>query len=253
MSNLVRYNSNGIELVINQETGAAYATQAGYLRMSGKAKSTISERVAKGFGAGNIVGAEINTPGGLQGVRLIPADLVFEWLMKDNPELAKAMGSAGATVYMHQLAGFKVSSDAITPSQPPRQLPPPHVQVTDLYAALSGFGIDLDNPRYKQALQDITLDILGVSRTSQAILDLAQGTLPPSQGAWVGVVERAEQLGYSVALVASQRSKLGKYVKSSGLEPTQELRLCNGTQRMVNVYPVCPQLDSVIREFFEGQ
>lgn len=242
MSNLVRYDSNGIELVINQETGAAYATQSGYARMSGKTQQAINKR-CRTYNQDELESAELDTPQGLRTYNLIPADLVFEWLMKDNPELAKAMGSAGATVYMHQLAGFKVSSDAIAPQPKPLELPPGDVRVANLKDALQFFGIDQDNPRYKQALQDITLDILGVS----------QPTLPPSQGAWVGVVERAEQLGYSVALVASQRSKLGKYVKSSGLEPTQELRLCNGTQRMVNVYPVCPQLDSIIREFFEGQ
>lgn len=242
MSNLTRYDSNGIELVINQETGAAYATQSGYASMSGKTRQAINKRL-QGCNQDVILYAEIPTASGLQGCNLIPADLVFEWLMKDNPELAKAMGSAGATVYMHQLAGYRVSSEVITQQPKPPELPPGDVRVANLKDALQFFGIDQDNPRYKQALQDITLDILGVS----------QPTLPPSQGAWVGVVERAEQLGYSVALVASQRSKLGKYVKSSGLEPTQELRLCNGTQRMINVYPVCPQLDSVIREFFEGQ
>ena len=35
--------------------------------------------------------------------------------MKDKPELAKAMGKAGATVYLHGLAGYKVKSEAIAP------------------------------------------------------------------------------------------------------------------------------------------
>lgn len=38
--------------------------------------------------------------------------------MKDNPELSLAMGEAGATIYLHQLAGYKVSSNAIAPATP---------------------------------------------------------------------------------------------------------------------------------------
>lgn len=63
--------------------------------------------------------AEIQAAGGLQGVRLIPADVVYDWMFEDNPALAKAMGKAGATVFMHQLAGFKVASTAIAPAPQP--------------------------------------------------------------------------------------------------------------------------------------
>ena len=63
--------------------------------------------------------AEIQTAGGLQGVRLIPADVVYDWMFEDNPALAKAMGKAGATVFMHQLAGFNITSTAIAPAPQP--------------------------------------------------------------------------------------------------------------------------------------
>ena len=83
------------------------------LLRSGKAKSTISERMNKAVWSKFFKTSEIHTPGGFQAVRLIPADLVYEWLLADNIELAKAMGKAGATVYLHQLAGYKISSNAI--------------------------------------------------------------------------------------------------------------------------------------------
>ena len=63
--------------------------------------------------------AEIQTAGGLQGVRLIPANVVYDWMFEDNPALAKAMGKAGATVFMHQLAGFNITSTAIAPALQP--------------------------------------------------------------------------------------------------------------------------------------
>ncbi len=93
--------------------------------MSGKAKSTISERMNKGVWSKSVKNAEIYTPGGLQAVRLIPADIVYEWLLTDNLDLAKAMGKAGATVYLHHLAGYKVTSNAIE-SKP--QLPQTYLE-----------------------------------------------------------------------------------------------------------------------------
>ena len=44
-------------------------------------------------------------------------------MFEDNPVLAKAMGKAGATVYMHQLAGFAVSSTATAIASEPQSQP----------------------------------------------------------------------------------------------------------------------------------
>lgn len=109
MSKLTRYDNNGIELVIDNETGEAFATQAGYARMSGLSKQAISKR-CQGVNQTELKSAEIPTTQGLRMVNLIPSKLVFKWAMKDNLDLALAMGEAGATVYMHQLAGYTVSS-----------------------------------------------------------------------------------------------------------------------------------------------
>lgn len=127
--NLTRFETaDGVELVIDTKTGEAFATQSGYVRMSGRSKSTVSERISKGVRLGNIKEDEIQTAGGVQGVRLIPANVVYDWLFDDNPPLAKAMGKAGATVYMHQLAGFNVSSTAtIAPTPQPQPL---NVEIT---------------------------------------------------------------------------------------------------------------------------
>lgn len=117
--NLTRFETaDGVELVIDTQTGESFATQRGYARMSGRDPSTISRRCAKLDESGIIKDSEIDTGYGVKVVALIPADLVYDWMFEDNLPLAKAMGKAGATVYMHQLAGFSVSSTAMIAPAP---------------------------------------------------------------------------------------------------------------------------------------
>lgn len=61
MSNLTRFENDGVELVIDTKTGEAFATQAGYVRMSGKSKSTVSDRVSRAVWAGDIKEGEIKS------------------------------------------------------------------------------------------------------------------------------------------------------------------------------------------------
>ena len=125
-NDLQRFDKDGIELVINTRTGEAFATQSGYARMSGKDQSTISRRCSKLDAPNAVKSSEIETGYGVKVVALIPAKLVFKWAITDKPELAEAMGEAGETVYIHQLAGFKVTSDAVKkPTRPHPQLSPP--------------------------------------------------------------------------------------------------------------------------------
>jgi hypothetical protein len=243
MNNLTRYETeDGIELVIDQQTGEAYATQAGYARMSGLSQQAINKRTQQTYNQDQLKFAELQTPQGLRTHNLIPAKTVFKWLIKDNPDLAEKMGECGATVYLHQMAGFKVAS---TPVQQPAPipLPPADIRVSNLAIAIQTFNIDINNPRYKQGLQDLVLNILGVG----------QPTLTQSTEQWVGVAERAEELGYSPVLVVKHRSQLGKWVKANGLESRQEKRLCNGTQRPINLYLVSDELDDCIKEFLDAK
>jgi phage antirepressor YoqD-like protein len=108
MSILQRYDNDGIELIINTQTGESFATISGYARMAGKAKSTISER----FGGLDLEEAEIPTATGFKTVRLINGKLAMRWLAKDNPELLVAMGEVGWNVYCHKVAGYEVKSTA---------------------------------------------------------------------------------------------------------------------------------------------
>lgn len=163
--NLERFDRDGIELFINRKTGEAFATLAGYSRMSGIAKNTLANRLSRGYKGvhkSSLPTAEIQTQGGLQGVHLLPADTVFDWLVQDNPELARTMGAVGATVYMHQLAGFKIDSEAIakpksTPPQPQPQkqeLPPIDIRIVNLFETLKSAGLESD-PHGKRILQNL--------------------------------------------------------------------------------------------------
>ena len=85
MNNLTRFDQGGIELVINTQTGEAFASQAGYARMSGVGYATIKKRVErlKGGESSSFTVAEIQTVGGLQDVKLVPFSILIDWLMAD--------------------------------------------------------------------------------------------------------------------------------------------------------------------------
>ena len=213
--------------------------------MSGKDHSTIVKRCQGGEFFHHLSEGLVNTEGGDQKVALIPAKIIGRWLAKDNPELFDNCVECGVTVYLHQLAGYKVSSTAIAPQTSQPQLPPVDIRVTNLVTALTSVDIDVKNPRWSQGLKDLVIDILGIS----------QHRLPQSDDVvkWVGVAERAEELGYPVALVVKYRSQLGKFVKASGLMHREEKRLCNGTERTINLYQVCEELDCAISEYLDAK
>jgi hypothetical protein len=161
--NLERFDRNGIELVIDRKTGEAWATLGGYARMSGVAKNTLANRLSRGFKGvhkGSLKTCELQTPGGLQRVHLLPANTVFDWLVQDNTELARTMGAVGATVYMHQLAGFKIDSEAIakpkpTPQPPQQELPPIDIRIVNLVESLKSMGYSPADPNCKGLIDDL--------------------------------------------------------------------------------------------------
>lgn len=94
-NHLQRFDRDGIELVIDTRTGEAFATQKGYARMSGLTVQGIGQRVKKLVNSDTIKTAEIDTGYGVKLVNLIPAKMIFQWMVKDNPELAMVMGEVG--------------------------------------------------------------------------------------------------------------------------------------------------------------
>ena len=113
-SSLQRFEHDGIELIINTETGESFASISGYARMSGKIPSTISRRLTmSGLREKGLKQAQIETASGLRTVALIPEDVICQWLIKDNHELALKVMQLGVRLFLHTIAGFQVKSDAI--------------------------------------------------------------------------------------------------------------------------------------------
>ncbi|MGD1717583.1 hypothetical protein [Dapis sp. BLCC M172] len=82
-------SQDGIEVIINTETGDSYCSVKGYARLSGKPKSTIPTRISKLKRGSTFIPkiVEIPTAKGLQGVQLIPENIIAEWIVKDNPAI----------------------------------------------------------------------------------------------------------------------------------------------------------------------
>jgi hypothetical protein len=94
-----------------------------------------------------------------------------------------------------------------------------------------------DNPRLAQLLIDFSInDILTTHRLP--------GTAQPLRG----VAEIAVELGFKVD--ASNRVKLGNYIKAQGFDSEKEKRLCNGVMTAINCYRDTPELRESIAGYF---
>ena len=130
-----------------------------------------------------------------------------------------------------------------TTAPTPVALPPAAVQLHNMVEALKFLEVDVQNPRFKQGLQDLAVNMLGI----------AQPSLSGSATVYLGVAEKAQELGYPIGLVTQFRSQLGKYVASIGLPSQKEKRLCHGTQRPINVYLDSPELSVAVCEFMDAK
>lgn len=151
--------------------------------------------------------------------------------------------SQGRQVREYFIECERIAKQSIAPEPKPLQLPPSDVRLANLAKALKFLDIDTENPRFKQGLQDLTLDILGTGKDALK---------PENNEVWCGVTERAEQLGYAIILVLKHNIKLGNAIAKLGLKSKKEDRLCNGTQRPINLYRVCDELDDAIFTYFYG-
>jgi hypothetical protein len=213
--------------------------------MSGVNQSTISRRL-QGDAYPEVLRGVVLTGGGLQGdAYLIPATLIFKWLLRDNVGLAEKMGEAGATLFIHRLAGYQ--HQQATPKPKVMTASEKVTAVNQLVVSLQLLNVDTSNPRFTQGLQDLVGDLLGLTPVTPA-------TETNITLSWCGVAERAEQLGYKHSVVYQNRIGLGKYVaKQTKLKRRKENRLCAGTQRPINVYEVSPELDNAIRTYLNNR
>ena len=143
-------------------------------------------------------------------------------------QVYRTLAATSARSWMQQVKGW-------APREQRRELPGDERAYRLMLTAK--FFFDDPSPRLKQALSDMAGNFMGLTPDS----------LPSTTERWCGVAERAEELGYPVAEVTRKRSELGKYVKKHYQgEIRREKRLCNGTQREINLYKIDDRLDSCI-------
>lgn len=103
--NLQRYKKDGLELIIDINTGEVFASQNAIARMCQVSKEAI--RKWKGVNQIPAITAEIFTSGGLQGVNLFDEDAIYEALAKYNPNVLAKCAKAGLRIFLHGIAGYK--------------------------------------------------------------------------------------------------------------------------------------------------
>jgi hypothetical protein len=118
---LVPYTRDGLELVIDTQTGESFASISAVARMTDKDKQLINHYVNGGLHSVKkmeLKTAEIQTPVGIRSVKLLNEDQILQVVSKYNPSLLIKFAQCGLRVFLHQLAGYSVVSTAV------EQIPP---------------------------------------------------------------------------------------------------------------------------------
>lgn len=223
MSTLTRFDSNGLELVIDIETGESFASIRAVARMCDTAESKI--RYFSGAQLFELKTAEVHTPGGLQGAQLLNEDQILEVAAKYKPELVQAFAKLGLRASLHQLAGYTVSSTAVeskpeTPAVNPKDAFILEVIKVGLQAATIVHD-DRAALLYNVQLQNLACRLHTEDNSETSTVK----ALP--QEVWLTVSEVLQQENYSYLnkkAVQNTLGQIGKLVKAhyeaeTGLEP----------------------------------
>lgn len=247
MSNIVNsnyapfHNEDGLELVINTETGECFASQSALARMVDVSEAAIRKWVKNPSNQIEVFEAQIQTTQGLRTSNLINEDGIYQAFCKYKPELLIACAKAGIRMYLHTLAGYKfqkVEQDEIIEiHQEPERVLPSRDAVD--YANAATQIQTLPNGILKQLIKDALIDQIETERNLK-YLPVAE---KPKKYTIAKV--RAKQLGYSDRQIGNGIG-LGRFVRSR-VEPS--------FQEYVGRYPVYhyeinQELDQAIAEYF---
>ena len=199
------------ELRIDAATGVGYCSIRGAATIAGVDESTLREHfksaglepskmaeslVEKGFeGAGLTAFAQTGIPDlALAGILEYYAIDAGRYCNPTARAAYKSFAAIGIRTVIHNVCKHE------EPVPTPIALPPVAVQLHNMVEALKFLEIDVQNPRFKQGLKDLAVNMLGIAKPS----------LPAPATVYLGVVEKAQELGYPVALVDQFRSQLAK-------------------------------------------
>ena len=104
MTQLQRYDNNGLELFIDQTDGSVWSSQAALGRMIDKDGVYVRRHenaLSKGGTNYPTKTAETLTPGGIQGGTLYGEDFIFSLFEKYKPELLVQCAKAGLRVFLY--------------------------------------------------------------------------------------------------------------------------------------------------------
>lgn len=124
MSNLIQasalrytaYNKEGLELYIQNDSGKVYASQSAMARMLGLQQGHLSSvlqraTVQKPDTVADVVKVDLPTANGMRNQTLYGVPTISAMAVKYCPALAEKFTEMGATVYLYQLMGYKVTTD----------------------------------------------------------------------------------------------------------------------------------------------
>lgn len=193
MTNLTRFDSEGIEIFINQFTGESFASLNGVARMAQKSVGAISKFI--GVSKIDVISTKVNTPGGLQGVSLLSEDDIVNVLAEYNIDRLKQFGKLGVRLALHQIAGYQ---------QPIRQREQLHIHDLDVlqleFLANCCFLCDEDLPA---VMKDYIPEVFWFLRKEGVLLEhlvdrhrelLEKRKLEVEAQNWMGVVHQAEAM-----------------------------------------------------------
>jgi hypothetical protein len=238
MSNLVPFNNNGLELVIDTTTGESFASISAVARMTDKPRQYIHRYVngaLKGVTKMELKTAEIQTPGGLQGVTLLNEQQIAQVIKHYKPELLKRADELAVRVFLHGLAGYKFTSDAVVPAPEPRQLPKP--TAIDYSKAAESIRQET-NKTLRGLLEDYLIDELSVWRGNSP-------SLPEARPDHTIARYRATQLGYTPKEIGDGKA-LGRWVAK--VVPVAFKKMVGNYD--TNHYAITPELDDSIHSYF---
>lgn len=230
-------NNDGLELVIDNETGECFASMSASARMCDCSVTAIRRLIGD---TESLRVASLNTSNGVKEMKLLDEGQILKVLAKYNSDLLLIFAQAGLRVYLHQLAGFEVKSTAVAVQKETAAS-----KVLPSAIEYAQTVIQLHSSSVPSALKQLLLDKIG-DELCTGQKQITSSTEPLK----MGVAQRAEELGYKID--RSNRLKLGKFMAAQGLPLFKEKRLCEGTLRPINVYEVTPELDNLIAVYFEN-
>jgi hypothetical protein len=117
MTILQPFNKDGLNLLINLDTGEVYASQRGLARICNVADTTIMRWV--GAAKLEVNSVQIQTPSGVQGAACHDEATIKKAIIKYNPDLLEKIIDCGLRIYLHGLAGYKYESSLSKPKVSP--------------------------------------------------------------------------------------------------------------------------------------